>query len=230
MGSYLYIFLDLISISFPLLASFDKRIAYSTNLRFILPSIFIVGALFIVWDVFFTEWEIWGFNEKYLLGIDLINLPIEEWLFFFCIPYACVFIYESVRYFKGGLIKSFKSKYVTITLALVLLILGFSFWDRAYTATTFLSLGTVLLFLEFFLKVKWLSHFYISYLWVLIPFAIVNGFLTGALIEDQVVWYNDLENMDIRMGTIPVEDTFYGMLLIILNVALFEFFKERAEK
>ncbi len=230
MGSYLYIFLDLISISFPLFASFDKRIAYYKNLRFILPSIFIVGAAFIAWDVFFTKWGIWGFNDKYLLGIDWLNLPMEEWLFFFCIPYACVFIYESVRYFKGGLIKTFKSKYVTTVLAIALFIFGFIFLDRAYTATTFLSLGIALLFLEFILKVKWLSHFYISYLWVLIPFVIINGFLTGTLIEDQVVWYNDLENMGIKMGTIPVEDTFYGMLLIILNISLFEFFKKRPKK
>jgi len=230
MESYLYIFLDLITISFPLFASFDKRIGYSKNFRFVIPSIFIVGAAFIFWDILFTDWKIWGFNEKYLLGVDIANLPLEECLFFFCIPYACVFIYESVRYFKGGLIQTFKSKYVTLPLIIALLVLGFVFFDRAYTATTFLSLAAILILLEFVFKVKWLSHFYISYLWVLIPFFIINGVLTGSFIEDQVVWYNDMENMGIRMGTIPVEDTFYGMLLILLNVALFEFFKKRAKK
>jgi lycopene cyclase domain-containing protein len=50
---------------------------------------------------------------------------------------------------------------------------------------------------------------------------IVNGILTSK----PVVVYNNLENMNIRIGTIPVEDFFYNMTLLLMNIGLYEWFK-----
>jgi lycopene cyclase domain-containing protein len=55
-----------------------------------------------------------------------------------------------------------------------------------------------------------------------LPIAIVNGILTGTGIENEVVWYNPKEIIGIRILSIPVEDFFYGFLLILLNVLVFE--------
>ena len=77
------------------------------------------------------------------------------------------------------------------------------------------------------MRVKWLAPFISIYPVLLIPFFIVNGILTGTGLEEPVVWYNNAENMGIRMGTIPVEDVFYGMELIILTLFFYEMFKSK---
>ena len=38
-----------------------------------------------------------GFNDAHLSGLGLWGLPLEEWLFFITIPYACVFTYACFR-------------------------------------------------------------------------------------------------------------------------------------
>ena len=95
----LYFKLLLFTISFPLLASWDKRFNYASKFKFLFPSIFITGSFFIVWDIIFTQNGVWGFSETHTSNINILSLPIEEWLFFIIIPFSCVFIYESVKYF-----------------------------------------------------------------------------------------------------------------------------------
>lgn len=222
MQKFLYLSLDLGSVLVPLLFSFYSKKHFASTWRAWLPAIVLPAIIFIVWDEWFTAMRVWGFNVNYLTGITFGHLPLEEILFFICIPYACLFTYVAVNYLKKEEPFPDSGTRVTWTLVIGLLALGIKNYDRWYTVVTFLGLATFLLFLMLVVKPKFLGRFYFSYLFILIPFFLVNGVLTGSWIESPVVWYNDEENLGIRMGTIPFEDTFYGMLLILMNVTIYE--------
>ena len=99
------------------------------------------------------------------------------------------------------------------------------FYDRVYTLITFGLLVFVLIFAQLIVKTKFLSRFYLAYLVSLIPFYIVNGILTSV----PVVMYNDAENMGVRIGSIPFEDHFYLMSMLLINVLLFEHFRKKGD-
>ena len=222
MQSYYYLLIDFFTIIIPLLFSFESRIRFQEKLKSYLPAIFFSGLIFLIWDHYFTLNHIWGFNPKYLTGISFYALPLEEILFFFCIPYACLFSYEVVKYFlEKRTFSSFaykSSQIISIVLILFALTMSLIFHDKAYTLSTFSSL-TVLLSINLILKSKFLANFFLSYTILLIPFFIVNGLLTGTGLSEPIVWYNDSENIGIRVLSIPVEDIFYGMLLILLSLS-----------
>lgn len=102
-----------------------------------------------------------------------------------------------------------------------MLIAGIIYLDKHYTGWTFIFTGVFILLLYLFrnyFKGFDAVSFIVSFVICLIPFLIVNGFLTSI----PVVMYNDAENLGVRIFTIPFEDTFYGMLLILMNIVLYE--------
>jgi lycopene cyclase domain-containing protein len=62
---------------------------------------------------------------------------------------------------------------------------------------------------------------------MLVPFTIVNGVLTGFGISGEIVWYNDSQNLGIRLSTIPIEDFAYAFSMILSVLYLFEIFKKK---
>jgi len=220
----LYLLINLFTVIIPVIFSFHPRLQFYRKFRFFLKANIITAIIFIVWDIFFTHLKIWSFNPDYVSGIYFFNLPLEEILFFICIPYACVFTYHCLNlFFQLKWKAKFESAFI-ISLASVLLIVGIYFHNKLYTAATFISLSILLFILKFMFRIKWLPKLFSIYPLLLIPFFMVNGILTGFGLEQPVVWYNDSENMGVRLFTIPVEDIFYGFELILVNIFFYEFF------
>jgi len=219
---YLYLFLIVTSFSIPFLYSFERKMRFIRWWKPVFFSIILVAIPFIIWDVIFTKNGIWGFNNLYHLNLDIFGLPLEEVLFFICIPYACIFThYAVIHFFKGLKLPSNWTQIVTIVfLIFSVLILIFNY-PRYYTTVTF-SVFIGLLTYSLIARDKILSRFYITFMIILIPFFLVNGTLTGSFIQDEVVWYNNSENIGFRIGTVPVEDLFYAFSLLYLNLVVIE--------
>ena len=222
---YTYLIINLLAISIPLFVSFDRRNFFVARWKYLFPAIIITGLFFILWDMLYTHWEIWGFNRRYLTGIYLVNLPLEEILFFVSIPFACIFTYDSLNFLVKRDLFGKAARPVSFVLVALLLVIALFNLGRLYTSVTFILTAAFLLYHLFVLRTPWLGRFYFSYLFILVPFFIINGVLTGSFIEEQVVWYDDSQNLSLRIFTIPVEDAVYGFLLILMNVTLFEYFK-----
>ena len=221
-----YLLINFMTVLFPVILSFDKRVKFFHSWKYIFPGLFISGLLFLFWDYLFTVYGVWSFNPDYIRGIYFLNLPLEEILFFVTVPFACIFIYECLNYYiKRDLLEPV-SVYITYVLILLCTVLLVLFYDKVYSLITFALLLVILLLAQFVFKLRFLSRFYLAYLVSLIPFYIVNGLLTSI----PVVMYNNEENMSFRVGTIPFEDHFYSMAMLLLNIMFFEYFRNRAKE
>ncbi|WP_233884517.1 lycopene cyclase domain-containing protein [Tenacibaculum piscium] len=231
MSEYLYLLLNLGSLSIPLGYSiFEKKFHFIQHFKSALISISLVALPFIIWDAVFAQMGVWGFNTDYYLGIKLFKLPIEEWLFFFCIPYACLFTHEVLKYlapqFKLSKTPTVLLSFLLILITFLLLIFNFGKW---YTTVNFI-LFIVLMLFSLKNNLSELQAYFPSFLVILIPFLLTNGILTGSFIEQPVVWYNNAENLNFRIFTIPIEDVFYAFTLLFSVQLIFNHLKKSNKK
>lgn len=208
----------LLTIAGPLLYSFNKRIQYYKKWKYLALPFLVTGAYFIIWDHAFTQKGIWSFNDEYILGYKIFLLPVEEWMFFICVPFSCIFIYECVNYYFKERVLAKQAYWINLFILVSISIISILHLHRIYTAFNFISAAVLLAFIQFISKPAWLGRFYVSYFFSLIPFFIVNGILTAL----PVVTYNDAENLGIRIFTIPAEDTIYCLLLLMMNISMYE--------
>lgn len=222
MQAYTYLLINFFTVIVCLIASFDKRIRFYRYFTAFLLAATTVGIPFILWDVIFTAKGVWWFNFTYTTGISIAGLPIEEVLFFFCIPFSCVFTYFCLnRFFNLQRWNSLNNLIVFIAL-IVCSVFAMLFFDRLYTFTTAMVCIITLLFLHFISKRTWIGKASFVY-FVLTPgFLLVNGVLTGSGLVSPVVNYNAAEFLGFRILTIPVEDAVYGYVLFLLNLYFFE--------
>ncbi|WP_316830874.1 lycopene cyclase domain-containing protein [Pedobacter aquatilis] len=225
--NYIYLLINIGVIFFPLVLSFDKKVHFFSKWKFVLPAILLTGLVFLVWDLLFVKLNVWSFNPDYIVGIKLLGLPLEEILFFLTVPYACIFIYECLNvYFPKNDLQKFSFSLSNLFLGLCIAILFFAH-NRWYTVINFGFLFVLLVYIEYInTEHRFMYKFYRAYFVSLIPFYLVNGFLTSI----PVVLYNDKENLGFRVGTIPFEDHFYLMGLLLMNIYLYEVFKRKAIK
>ena len=215
---FLYLFIDLLTIAVPLLFSFYPKIKFYKSWKALSKAIVLAAVPFLILDSIFTSHGVWGFNRRYITGIYLCNLPIEEILFFICIPYSCVFTYYCLNKFYDISWNKKSENIFCILFSLILLIAGFTFREKLYTCSTFISTALLCMVLKFVAHIKWFGKAVSVFALLLLPFIIVNGILTGTGLSQPIVRYNIAEHLNIRLMTIPIEDFVYGFELFLFNL------------
>ena len=222
----LYAWVIILSFAGPFALSFDKKVAFYKEWRFVFLAALIVAVPFLIWDELFTQWKVWGFNPTYLLKIYLGQLPLEEVLFFVVIPYNFIFILKVIQaYFPNRNQKRFAHLFAfAFMISAIVWMLLHS--DNYYTfLATFLTAV-----LTIFLRNKiWYQDFMWAYLLCLIPFFIVNGVLTGAVTPKPIVWYSEQHIIGWRMISIPFEDLYYNYALLLPVTWMYFSLKNRKE-
>lgn len=218
-----YLLINLVTIAAPLILSFESKIAYYKKFPSLFLSIISVGTIFIVWDAIATLRGDWSFNEKYIGRINFFYLPVEEILFFITIPFAEIFLYETVKlYLKEKVIQIHS---VILISCMILLLAGAIYFHERYYTSTVLIFSAIAIALNLIPQLKIFSS-KIYWLWIAfmyIPFFVVNYILTSLPIVSysaSAIWGN-------RFLTIPFEDFFYSFSMLTLYLIVYNFFEQR---
>ena len=226
----LYLFILIISLAGPLSLSFEKNLRLYKRWKYLLPAILITMVVFVTWDIIFTHMGCWFFNAKYNSGIYINKLPLEEYLFFMVIPYACAFSFYAVQFhFPKFKLNEQWTRILTYIIVVLSVIMAFVSRDLTYTFVNFLVLPMILL-LSYFFSREVVQYYLAIFPILLIPFFIINGILTGTGIEQAVFDYNPQVILGIYIFSIPIEDMFYNFSLLLAPLALTHIFEVRSIK
>lgn len=220
-----YLLLNILIVLFPLLFSFEKNLTFYKNIPSVIKSIVFVSSAYIIWDIIATKRGDWAFSPDHLVGIYIFGLPLEEILFFITVPYSCIFIYETVRFYIKEREMSFNSSAFLI-LVVLLLVLGIVFYDQHYTFTV--SIFSASFFIGAILFNKSIlnsRNFWITMFISFLPFLVVNYFLTSI----PIVTYNEISFSGKRFITIPYEDFLYSFSMISLWILFYELAKRKVK-
>ena len=227
MITYTYSLILFFTVIICFIASFDRRIKFNNHFGSFLKAAILVAIPFIAWDVWFTAHGVWWFDTNYTLGIPFFGLPLEEILFFICIPFSCIFTYYTIdKYYKWEVLSAFNNLLVFVSI-IVLSVVGLLNFDKIYTVITAMVAILTLIYLHFIVKAEWITKASVIFTFLMLGFFPVNGILTGSFLESPIVNYNPKDFLGIRIFTIPIEDAVYGYAQFLLVLYFFKRFQER---
>ena len=174
-----YLKILILSTFVPVIFSFHPKVKFYIYYKSIFRATFLVSSFYILWDIIFTKLGIWGFNNQYLNGIYIFNLPIEEILFFLCIPFCCLYTYHLVEKFNISFFKNTNWKKINVYFLFIVLVIGLINYTKLYTFICFIMFSLVLFIVnKSSININF-NFFYTTFILIIIPFLIINGALTG---------------------------------------------------
>lgn len=230
MTHYTYLFINIAIILIPLLFTFYPTVYYYKKFKPVLLTTAIVCIPFIIKDFIFTHLEIWSFNPVRITGLYLLNLPIEEILFFITVPYSTIFIYECCEYYfpQKTCTQQSKPRQILISIFLISIFLTtISFFNNSKLYTVIISLVSIpTLVTAYYQRIFTRPNYWRYILFSLIGFLTINFLLTSF----PVVEYNPIHILNIRITTIPIEDFLYFWNMNTLIIVCYILIKNKWQR
>jgi len=215
---YEYLFFNLLVLSGPFILGWLKPFYFLDRWPRVLVGTILVSIPYLIWDSLVTGLH-WEFSYHYTTGLVLFNLPIEEFLFFFTVPAACLFTWEMITRRMDSR-QVFMMRYIRMVFYFLPVAgIWIYFHGLHYTglATIFFGLAMLLdsiLKTDLFMQKRFLFFFILAMIFTLL----FNGYLAWR----PVVVYNEIYMTGWRFFTIPVEDFWYGFSLIYFNTIVYQ--------
>lgn len=206
-----YILFNLLVLIGPVSLSFEAKIRYVRRWPAALCAAALMMIPFAIWDALVTGRH-WWFNPRYTAGTFIGSLPLGEWLFFITVPFASLFVWEVLSYYRV-IHRPYPSKGIAAWLWLGLIpALWAASAGKEYTALALLAL-VLIAQADRHLGGHIIERFQLwPYLAILaLLMLLFNGYLTAR----PIVLYDPAFQLNCRIITIPLEDFIYGYSLIL---------------
>ncbi|MCI2411909.1 lycopene cyclase domain-containing protein [Cuniculiplasma divulgatum] len=213
-----YLIIDLFVLLGPVFISIVGPVKFLRKYKAFIPAIITVAVPYIIWDMLVTGKD-WYFNPKYVLPIRIIDLPLEEIMFFFVVPFAILFVYEYViTYIPVKKFKLKKARIFEFILLIIFLIITVFALKYQYLTLALISLIIYILIDLFSGSYNFSDRNYWIYMgFGVISFIIVNYLLTSIpVVEYYTKTILTTSYWDGRITTIPLEDFIYNFSLLSL--------------
>ena len=96
-----YMWALVLSGAVPFVLSFYRPLGFYRHGRALAAAIGLEALIFSLWDIFATWRGHWSFDPASVGTLKIVNLPLEEFLFFLVIPFCCIFTWEALRFLKA---------------------------------------------------------------------------------------------------------------------------------
>ncbi len=202
----------------------NKRLNVYSSVKYMFPAIAFSAAILIMIDLQFAKLAVWSYHPKYVLGINLLDLPVEEWLFYIVVPFLGIFIYEFVK----QQFSRFEYPNFSLLLSFIVLVLvgitSYSSHSKTYPFFLFFLITIYLGYTIFRNRFKThYTKFYLSYILLLVPFILIEKVLIGL----PIIEYNDVYFLGAQLFSVPIENFASLFLLHIITITVYEYLKER---
>lgn len=178
--------------------------------------------VFIIWDIWATAQGHWMFNHRYILGVTVFGLPIEELLFFITVPISCL----GVWHIMARAIQNFSAywaKYLSFSLKIFgfcSIAFGFFFASGQYTKVVLCISGAIMYWISVSSNIIGKKAYSFWLLTVYCLFLVSNWFLTAI----PIVTYGTTHIFGLFVITIPIEDFFFNFAMLHGVLLLYETF------